>query len=439
MKRRSVKKRRGRYLIPAAILLLLIFFLFGFSKVLSFADLDSELEEELPVALNHLLSNEMSNLDETKKLDDQIERFMQRWEIKGASLAIMKDERLIYAKGYGWADKEAGDSTEVRHIFRIASVSKLITATAIMKLWEEGKLSLSDKVFSDNGILDLPQFSKIRDPRVKDITIEHLLRHKGGFTNRAGDPMFNLPDISKKMELERAASTDEIISYILSQRLGYLPGSGTRYSNVGYLILSRVIEAVTGVSYQEYVKKSVLYPAGVYDMHLAGNLYSDKYTNEVKYYGPHDEEMVESYDRSGRFMPRWYGGNNIEALLGAGGWVASPSELLKLVAALDGKDNVKDILSKESIEIMTSSSSSTLPIGWAKCSSSGDWSRSGTLSGTSAMIKYNKTGYSWAFVTNTSSWKGARFPGYIDAFFRGAMQKVAKWPQRDLFQFKTEQ
>jgi len=137
-------------------------------------------------------------------------------------------------------------------------------------------------------------------------------------------------------------------------------------------------------------------------------------------------------------MPRWYGGNNIEALQGAGGWTASPSELLKLVAALDGRDNIKDILSKECIEIMTSSSSSTLPIGWAKCTPNGDWSRTGTLSGTSAMVKYNRDGYSWVFVTNTSSWKGSRFPGYIDAFFRGAIQKVTEWPQRDLFEFKTE-
>jgi CubicO group peptidase (beta-lactamase class C family) len=439
MKKRSVKKGGRKYLIPAAILLVLLFFLFGFNRTFSLSDLDITLDEELPVALNHLLSNDMSNLEETKKMDDQIEHFMRRWEIKGASLAIMKNERLIYAKGYGWADREAGDSTEVRHIFRIASVSKLITAAAIMKLWEDGKLSLSDKIFADNGILNLPQFSEIRDKRVKDITIEQLLRHKGGFSNRAGDPMFNLAEVSKKLNLARAATTDEIISYALSHRLGYQPGSGTRYSNVGYLILSRVIETVSGESYQEYVKKSVLYPAGVYDMHIAGNLYSDKLSNEVKYYGANDEEMVESYDGSGRLMPRWYGGNNIEALLGAGGWVASPSELLKLVAALDGRDNIKDLLSKECIEIMTSSSSSTLPIGWAKCTPNGEWSRTGTLSGTSAMVKYNRNGYSWVFVTNTSSWKGSRFPGYIDAFFRGAIHKVADWPQRDLFEFKTEQ
>ncbi len=361
---------------------------------------------------------------------------MRKWEINGASLAIMKDEKLIYAKGYGWADKEKQEKTEVRHIFRIASVSKLITATAIMKLCEEGEITLDSKVFGVSGILNDEKFLNIKDSRVKDITIEQLLRHKGGFSVRAGDPMFNLGQIAREQGYGRAMDTDEIISYVLSKRLGYKPGSGTRYSNVGYLILSKVIEKVSGKGYEDYVKESILIPAGVYDMHIAGNSYEEKFPNEVKYYGPSDDEPVEAFDGSMKMMPRWYGGNNIKALYGAGGWVASPSELLKLVAAIDGRDGVEDILSKKSVRIMTNSDPSNLPIGWAKCTTAGDWTRSGTLSGTSALIKYSPNGYSWVFITNTSSWKGARFPNYIDALFRGALQKVPKWPERDLFELK---
>ena len=395
-------------------------------------------EEEFPVALNHLLTNQLSDLKETQKMDSQIESFMRKWEINGASLAIMKDEKLIYAKGYGWADRERGEKTEVRHIFRIASVSKLITATAIMKLYEEGKLSLESTIFGENGILNDKQFKVFKDSRFREITIEHLLRHKGGFSVRAGDPMFNLGQISRELGLNRALTTDEIITYVLSRRLGYKPGSGTRYSNVGYLILSRVIEKVSGKSYEEYVKEHILVPAGVFDMHIAENQYTERYPNEVRYYGPSNEEPVEAYDGSRKMMPRWYGGNNIKALYGAGGWVASPSELLKLIAAIDGRSGIEDILSKKSIDYMTRSDPSTLPIGWAKCTASGDWTRSGTLSGTSALVKYSPSGYSWVFITNTSSWKGARFPNYIDALFRGALHKVSKWPERDLFELKLD-
>lgn len=72
-------------------------------------------------------------------MERTIERFMQRWEIQGASLAIMKDGKLLYSKGFGIADSTSGDSVNVSNIFRIASLSKLITATGIMKLWEEKK------------------------------------------------------------------------------------------------------------------------------------------------------------------------------------------------------------------------------------------------------------------------------------------------------------
>jgi len=316
-------------------------------------------------------------------------------------------------------------------------VSKLITAVAIMKLKQEGKLSLDDKIFGIGGHLNYPAFSKFRDKRMKDITIEHLLRHKGGFSNRGGDPMFSLSIISKRLNLNRAVTENELIEYILTQRLGFDPGKGTRYSNVGYFLLSKVIEATTGIDYESYVQDSILKPNGIYDMYLAHNLYEEKYLNEVKYYEPSNEEPIEAFDGSNRLLPRCYGGNNIEILLGAGAWVASPVELLKFVSMIDGRNQVKDILTKESVAIMTYSQPSTLPIGWAKCNKSGDWTRTGTLSGSSALIKYNSNGYSWVFITNTSSWKGSAFPKSIDRFFRGAMQRVSEWPKRDLFQVTT--
>lgn len=83
----------------------------------------------LPEGINHLLDNSQSELEEMKGFDRVVERFMQRWEITGASIAVMKNGRLLYSKGYGWADKERNVRTDVKHIFRIASLSKLITAT----------------------------------------------------------------------------------------------------------------------------------------------------------------------------------------------------------------------------------------------------------------------------------------------------------------------
>ena len=150
---------------------------------------------------NQVINNEDSELEITQKFDKAIQKFMKRWELKGASFALMKDDRLIYSKGYGYADEEAGIPMDVMHVFRIASVSKLITAAAIMKLQEENKLHLSDHVFGPEGILNDSLFLDIKDKRSKDITVEQLLRHQGGYTQAYGDPMFCPLTIAKKWTL----------------------------------------------------------------------------------------------------------------------------------------------------------------------------------------------------------------------------------------------
>ena len=123
--------------------------------------------------LNDSLYNRHSALAATKRMEQYITRWMARYNIRGASLAIMKDEKLIYCKGFGWADKEYGDVVEAGSIFRIASASKLVTAIGVMKLRDEGRLSLDDKVFGEEGILS--QFTDISDKRAKSITVQHLL------------------------------------------------------------------------------------------------------------------------------------------------------------------------------------------------------------------------------------------------------------------------
>lgn len=433
-----MKKKKRPYLsralfVSLVVITIIVVVLIIKAVYVSYVNGESPMRESLPVAINHLLSNELSDISEAKSLDLQIEKFMWEWQIKGASIAIMKNEKLIYTKGYGWADEEDSIRTDVKHIFRIASLSKLITATTIMKMEENGLLDLSSKPFMNGGILDLPQLKNIKDPRVRNITVEDLLRHRGGFTLRGGDPLFNTLIVKERMNLDSIPTADQVIAYALSRNLGFEPGKGTRYSNLGYLILSRIIEIISGKSYQEYVQENILYPSGIYDMHIAKNLYSQKYPNEVRYYEPDNEENQESFDGSGVMRPRCYGGNNIEGLMGAGAWLSSPSELLLFVASIDGRPNIPDIISKKSIDIMTINVPGMSPIGWAKISSKGDWSRTGTLSGTSALLKYQRDGISWVFITNTSSWKGSRFPRKIDGLLNKVLQKVDIWPERDLF------
>ena len=86
------------------------------------------------VMLNEVLTNDSSDFAELKGLDKKVEAYMKRWEFKGASLAITRNDSLLYAKGYGWADEEMNVEMQPSHIMRVASVSKLITAVGIMVL-----------------------------------------------------------------------------------------------------------------------------------------------------------------------------------------------------------------------------------------------------------------------------------------------------------------
>ncbi|MDE6450952.1 MAG: beta-lactamase family protein [Odoribacter sp.] len=386
---------------------------------------------------NQVITNQDSELILTRRFDQMIEKFMRKWEIKGASFALMKDNHLIYSKGYGFADVEANVPMDVMHVFRIASVSKLITAVGIMKLQEEGKLCLKDYVFGEKGILNDSIFLNIRDKKSKQITVEHLLRHQGGYSIVYGDPMFCPVDIAKKMKVPPPADLNTMIRFVLSRRLSYTPGRSTAYSNIGYGILSKVIEKVSGEDYETYIRKHILLPAGCFDMHLGKNCYENKLPNEVKYYEVSNAELIPACNGSGQLVPRSNGGNNIEDLYGAGGWVASPAELLRFLAAIDNHPEIPDLLKPESIEYMTRNIPHTLPIGWIDTNKKGDWIRTGTLAGTSAMMKKQADGYSWVFLTNTRSWKGAHFHYYIDATINRAMTTVTEWPQRNLFELQS--
>ena len=388
----------------------------------------------LPNPINLLLSNDLSDLEETKQMEKYVENFLRQWEITGASLAVMKNGKLLYSKGFGYADKEMGVETDVKHIFRIASVSKLITAVAVMRLAEEGLLGLNDKVFGEEGILcDSLYLAAITDRRVKNITVDHLLRHRAGYTLRAGDPVFSPLDVAARMKFPLPITTENLVQYAAASRLATNPGNSNIYSNLGYVVLGKIIEKVSGMNYEDYVQEKVLHPAGCYDMHMGHIYYSEKFPNEVRYYEPSDAEPIRPFDGSDGLEPRRYGGNDISLVGAAGGWVASPVEILKLVAAIDPESGTTGILSQKSVTAMTRYAKDVYPIGWIKVTEGGDWLRTGSLAGTSALLKRERDGYTWMFVTNTSSWTGSRFTSKIEAMMKEAIKKVESWPERDMF------
>lgn len=392
--------------------------------------------EKTVVALNQTLTNEMSDTSILRPMEKKIERYMAEWQLQGAQLAVMRNDSLLYAKGFGWADKENNEPMGPGNIMRVASVSKLITATGIMVLQEEGRLSLRDTVFGARGILKDTSYCKsIKDKNYYKITVEHLLRHQGGFTARAGDPMFATASIMKNHKLTEAPDNKQLLRIMLRRKLSFVPGTSQSYSNLGYMILSLVIEEVTGRPYEEFIRERVLEKAGCYGFQIAGNYYRDRHKGEVRYYVPSNEPEVPEYNNSGDSVVRCYGGNNITALSGAGAWVASAPELALLVASIDGKDGVTDILSKESVTQMTRYvDKDTYSLGWNDTDPEKGWVRTGTFSGTNALIKYFPDGECWVFVSNTSTWKGPSLARYTSRLISELRRNYSSvFPAQNLF------
>ncbi len=384
---------------------------------------------------NIRLLNSMSDNSSFAGMEKTIKSFMRRWEIVGASVAISRDGKMVYAKGLGIADKEKNIETEPYSKFRIASISKLITAIAIMKLQEEGKLSVNDKVFGLDGILNDPFYSDPKDKRVYNITIAHLLSHEGGWSPRWGDQMFIPLVVAEAMNVNTPVDTKTIVRFALNKYLQFTPGSGKSYSNLGYAILGLVIEKVTGMSYFDYCRKNILEPIGIYDMTLARNLPSEKAPYEVTYYEPSDATLKPSLYGTGKLVNASAGGNDIEALGGAGGWLATAPDLMKLLLAVDGFDSVKDILSRESIKFMTDSENGYAPIGWKTAIYDGTWWRTGTFPGTAGMMKRQPDGTAWVILLNTSAWNGPEISTDINYMMARALYQVKRWPQNDLLEY----
>ena len=390
-----------------------------------------------PVSMNETLSNAMSDIAGLEGMDRTIENFRKRWGLHGLSIAVMRNDSLVYAKGYGWADREAGEKMGPGNILRMASVSKLITATGIMKLQEEGRLSLSDTVFGPRGILcDSAYTASIgKKHNYMQITVEDLLRHQGGFTCAYGDPMFSTRDIIRQFRLDGPPDQHELTECVLKRPLGFAPGTWQRYSNFGYLLLSMIIEKVSGQTYESYIRENVLEPAGCRDMHIAGNYYEERYSNEARYYMHDGSELCPEYDMSGDLVEKCYGGNDIRGLSGAGAWCGSPAELCRFVASIDGKPQIPDRLSRESIAEMTEYfDPETFSLGWNDTKPDGEWTRTGTFSGTSALVKYFPDGECWIMITNTSTWRGPGLARYTEAMFKKCRERYSPLlPDRDLF------
>jgi CubicO group peptidase (beta-lactamase class C family) len=342
-------------------------------------------------------------------IDNAVTAFMTTYQIPGVSIAITKNGKLVYLKSYG--KMSATDNTPVtdNSLYRIASVSKPITAVGIMKLLEANKLTLDSKIFGTGSILG-NDYPTTQMANLTDITVRHLLHHTVGvWGNDANDPMFKNP----------AMNHEQLIKWTLDNYPA-TTGRGTyRYSNFGYCLLGRIIEKLSGKTYEQFIKDEVLTPCGISNMSIAGNTLSDRKPNEVIYTG-----------QSG-YSPYSY---NIPRMDSHGGWIASAKDLAKFMIRVDGFSNKPDILQPATITAMTTRSvpSSNYAAGWG-VNNANHWWHTGSLPGTASEIIRANSGFSWVILCNSRSYSSS-FDGALDGLLWPVVQNAGT-PWQDIDQF----
>lgn len=185
-------------------------------------------------------------MPDKEKLADAVFNNVFKGDCPGAAVLVAKDGKIIYQKGFGYADigNRVPFTTDTKS--RIGSHTKQFIASAILKLQEEGKISVNDKLSKF-----IPDF-----PRGDEVTIHHLLTHTSGIHSFTNKPEFN-----KYVTCE--AKTEEVIDSIKKDPYDFNPGEKQAYNNSGYFILGYIIEKITGESYGDYLKKTFFDPLGM--------------------------------------------------------------------------------------------------------------------------------------------------------------------------------
>lgn len=349
--------------------------------------------------------------DELHAMEACASALMQKHQVPGLSVAIAKKGRLVYARGFGLADKAKEEKVAPNHLFRIASVSKPITATTLFRLIEQGKLRLSDKVFGPGGLLGTPYGQPPYQQYVEDITVEHLLTHTaGGWQNDESDPMF------RHLDMDHA----QLITWTLANLpLKNPPGKHFAYSNFGFCVLGRVIEKLSGKPYADAVQSEVLGPCGISSMRISGNTRAERAPREVIYYNQ-DPDGADPY------------GMNVRRMDSHGGWLATATDLVRFLVHVDQFPTKPDILRPSTITSMTTPSAASpgYAKGWC-VNKYNNWWHTGSLPGTITIMVRTSRQFCWAALTNTRG--PGDLSGDLDRLVWEMVGKITTWPDHDLF------
>ncbi len=372
---------------------------------------------------------------ELAPFDEAVRACMEERHVSRAALAVTRNGRLVLAHGYTWAPPGA-EATRPESLFRIASVSKPITATAVLQLVEAGAITLDQPI---GTILDLDDAV---DEQFGRVTVRQLLHHWGGWDRGMSfDPMFQDFTIRDALGISLPTTPRDVIAFMKTQPLDYAPGEREVYSNFGYCILGRVIEAASGESYEDYVRARVFAPIGVDDARVGRSARDEAFAGEVDYEGDEGDRVPTVLGSGSEFVPPQYGGWNVTTMDAHGGWVTSAVSLVRFAAAFDDPEHCP-LLSAASIETMwedppwgEQGADVHYGCGWMVRRVTGGtgrntWHAGLLIPGATTLLVRRNDGLNWALLFNNSYTPSDPTPAAdYDAMLHVAASRVRHWPE----------
>lgn len=351
------------------------------------------------------------------RLDEEMRNIMETNNISAGSLSVAKDGIIVFHRVYGWQDRDRTIKLRPDALFRIASCTKPITAAAIRKLILNGDLALNSRVFSsteaDGGILALEPFGD-PDPRISDITIDHLLKHRGGWDRDVvGDLTFRERTIADALGVESPPGRLDTVRYILGQPLQHNPGEVRAYSNIGYLVLGLVIEEVSGQTFRQYVQENVIGPSGSQPSSwVLGRTFSKDHDSREPFYDRPGLVANVFYPANSNEaqVEAPYGGWDFESRIAQGGIVTNGLVLLRFMqffqVAGDGIGGPRPA-----------------PGSWA-------WNHTGSLAGTNSIMRQRGDGIDFVVIFNKRPESGTSYTvqmrNVLDNLFNS--NEISSWP-----------
>ena len=276
---------------------------------------------------------------ELSAIDDMIRDQMMLHDISASSVAITKDGRLVYSRGYTW-DQPDVHPVQPTSLFRTGSIAKSITSIAIHQLIEDGLLSYDTKVAETLGLEPKP--GKSADPWLDLVTVDHLLTHTVGWDKRDGgiDPMvFRDWWVALSLGVLPPPTRNEIATFMTGEPFQFYPGTRWAYCNFGYLLLQMLAEQVTGVDFPEYVNDNLFRAVGVGRARMAHTPRSDLAPTERHYVGDYEGDP---------YALTW------ENVYAGGGMVLSAPDLARLYTALFDDPRASGLLRPATLRRMLS-------------------------------------------------------------------------------------